>query len=138
MFTSIFKGTSTSDFWSSNASPLFGDIPPFDACSSLEYVVNHVFFPVYHPQRDDYTTHNAHALAGAVHAAACAFTEYIDHLHRPDWLHITKMLKDLQVVIDPAQPWNAVISSTRNVFRLHQNHPIWRLDDMEDGGRLRD
>ncbi|KAG6372494.1 hypothetical protein JVT61DRAFT_7598 [Boletus reticuloceps] len=92
-------------------SSVFDDDSPSDArCPSLEYVVNHIFFPIYHPEKDDYTPKNAHKLACAAHTAACAYNEYIDDDHKNQWFHITKMLENLQLFIEPTQPWRLGIN----------------------------
>ncbi|KAF8434572.1 hypothetical protein L210DRAFT_3649069 [Boletus edulis BED1] len=75
------------------------DDSPSGGRSSLEYVVNHVFFPVYHPENDDHSPKNVYALACVVHAAALAYNEHIDDVHKPHWLSITKMLGKLKVFI---------------------------------------
>ncbi|KAF8137291.1 hypothetical protein EV363DRAFT_1394838 [Boletus edulis] len=87
-------------------SSIFDNESPSDVHSSLEYVINHIFppFKFYHPKQDDYTQKNAHALACVVHAATCAYHEHIDDVHKHHWLHITKMLENLQVFIAPTQP----------------------------------
>ena len=70
--------------------------------SSFEYVLNQVFFPVYYDPTNDNSRKGNIALACAAHAAARAFNEYIDNVHRPDWLRITRMLESLQGLIKSA------------------------------------
>lgn len=96
---------------------------PFDDHSSLEYLVNHVFFPVHHPKNDDYTPKNAHTLASAVHAAALIYDEHV--VPKFHWLHTTRMLRNLQVMVEPAQP-----------KELDRDNLIAQLGEMEAGGRL--
>ena len=116
----------------------------FDDGSSLEYVVNHVFFTVYPPGEDDYTPENAHILAHAVHAAALAYEERIDRVHKPRWLHIIKMLQNLQAILEPqAQPRKELNPSEGRISNepiqrqdLNRDRVVVQLGEMKAGGRL--
>ncbi|KAF8129798.1 hypothetical protein EV363DRAFT_1219569 [Boletus edulis] len=125
-------------------SSVFDDESPSDACCpSLEYVVNHVFFPIHHPEKDDYTPQNAHKLACAVHAAACAYNEYLDDDHKNQWPHITKMLENLQLFIEPTQPWQLALRIKDMRFdnilknkKLLWDHIILQFGSMKAGDVL--
>ena len=86
MFSSIFNDDTPEPKSSSNS-------------YSFEYVLNQVFSPVYYDPSNDNSGEGNIALACAVHVAARAFNEYIDDVHKPDWLHIIRMLDSLQVLI---------------------------------------
>ena len=116
----------------------------FDDDSLLEYIVNHVFFTVYPPEKDDYTPQKAHMLTRAVHTAALTYGEHIDHVHKPRWLHVTKMLQNLQVIVEPwAQPRKALNpsksrTSNETIKRqdLDRDRVVVQLGEMKAGGRL--
>ena len=124
MFSSIFDDDTPKSKSSSNS------------YSSLEYVLNQVFFPVYYDPDSEVANVNSGkgnvALACAVHAAARAFDEYIDNVHKPDWLRITRMLDNLRVLIKSADgefqwnPWD----------RLDSVSVISQLGGMRAGGML--
>ncbi|KAG6379635.1 hypothetical protein JVT61DRAFT_10153 [Boletus reticuloceps] len=134
MFSSIFNGSPS------------GDLP------SLEFAVNHVFFPVHLPETNfDYTKKNAYTLACVVHAAARAYSEHIDHVHKPHWLHITKMLENFQVILKPSEfgeldldtevPHQFVTrmgmrSDAAASKKLDRSHIISQLGKMTAGGNL--
>ena len=100
MFTSVFDADiSKLEYWSD----LLWDADDSRSYkpTTLEYVIRHVFSPVHHPRKDDYTEKNAHTLALAVHTAACAYSDHVDHAHKPHWFRITKMLQNLQAITHP-------------------------------------
>lgn len=102
------------------------DEDTLDSCSSLEFVLDEVFFPVsdgLRPATASLAKRNRHALACAAYVAACAYNEYIDHVLRPDWLHITKMLDNLRI-LDSGSP------------RLDDNLVVSQVGGMEVGGRI--
>ena len=101
---------------------------PFDDDSSLEYVVNHIFSPVYDSGGDYGNPKNAHTLACAVHAAALAYGEHLDDDHKPHWLHITKMLENFQVFLDPQRRSKSDQDRDRIITA--------QLDGMKTGGTL--
>ena len=105
----------------------FASNSPFDDDSCLEYVVNNVFFPVYPPEKDVYPRKNRHALVRAVHATALSYGEHLGDDHKPHWLHITKMLEDLQVFLDPQH---------RSKSDQDQDRIIAQLGGMKAGGML--
>ena len=76
--------------------------PPSSPSTALECIVNHVFLPIYDIQHDNYATEHVHALVCAVHAAACAYNQYIDDVHKPNWPCIINMLENLQVIFAPS------------------------------------
>ena len=104
--------------------------------SSFEYVLNQVFFPVHYDPTSELANDNSGkgniALARAVHAAARAFNGYIDNVHQPDWLRITRMLDCLRVLIESADggfhwgSWD----------RLDSDSVISQLGGMRAGGML--
>ena len=106
-------------------SSVFDEDAPY-SCSSLEFVLNEVFFPVsdvLRPATASSAKRNRHALACAAYVAACAYNEHIDHIHRSGWLRITKMLDNLRI-LDSGGP------------RLDDNLVISQLGAMEVGGRI--
>ena len=105
----------------------FASNSPFDDDSSLEHVVNHVFFPVYLPEKDNYTRKDGHTLVRTVHATALAYGEHLGDDHKPYWLHITKMLENLRVFLDPQR---------RSKSDQDQDRIIAQLDGMRAGGTL--
>ena len=107
---------------------MLSSLSDFASNSSLEYVANHVFLPIYQPKQDNFTPENAHALVRAVHAAALAYEEHLGDDHKPHWLHITKMLENFQVFLDPQR---------RNESDQDQDRIIAQLDKMKAGGTLR-
>ena len=105
----------------------FASNSPFDDDSSLEYVVNHVFCPIYLPEKDGYTRKNGHTLVRAVHATALAYGEHLGDGHKPHWLHITKLLENFEVFLNPQR---------RNESDQDQDRIIAQLDGMKSGGTL--
>ncbi|KAN0086272.1 hypothetical protein V8E55_007406 [Tylopilus felleus] len=102
MFSSIFDNTSESKLWSGFSWNTGRSSRP---ATKLEHVINHVFSPVYYPpHKGDFTEENAHALACAVHASACAYSEHIEDANKPHWLRVTKMLENFRVIITPGRP----------------------------------
>ncbi|KAN0080009.1 hypothetical protein V8E55_009575 [Tylopilus felleus] len=121
MFNSIFDSDdSNTKSWS--------DPPSSKSSTTLEYVINQVFRPVYYqPHEDHYTRKNAYALARAAHAAARAYDECVDNAHKSHWSHITKMLDNLQVAIGAAHRSNGE----------YRDHVIFQLSRMNAGGMFR-
>ena len=121
MFSSIFDDDTPKSKFSSNSS------------SSFEYVLNQVFSPVPDSEVFDVNSGKGNvALVCAVHATARAFDEYIDNVHKPDWLRITRMLGSLRVLIKSADekfqwsPWD----------RFDSDSVISQLGGMKAGGML--
>ncbi|KAG2114212.1 uncharacterized protein F5147DRAFT_758921 [Suillus discolor] len=63
---------------------------------SMEYIINHVFFPLKLPQASDHTLENELALSRAVLDAAQAFNEQLPSDKQQLWASSFKMLQNLQ------------------------------------------
>ena len=104
----------------------------------LEYVLDHVFFPVDHSKESDSTPENQHTLTSAVLAAARAYNSHIDPVHKPCWLRVIKTLEKLLVVSkyihDPDSPWGNLSWEREAVYK---DHAISQLGEMKTGGRPR-
>lgn len=118
-FTSVFDGSESSSH-------------------ALEYVLNHVFFPVSHSKESDSTPENRHALTSAVQAAVHAYNSHIDPVHKLCWLRVIKTLENLLVVSryinDSDLPWDDL---SREREAVYKDHVISQLGEMRVGGRFR-
>lgn len=130
MFASVFEETLTVVF-----GPDFN--PHFFDRSSLEYVINHVFFPVDRPTFDDFDTREAYKLACAVHVASRAYNDHVDHVDQPHWHHITKMLENLQVIAEHTPPLKEDFSERRlqKYKESYRDRAILQLDGIKVGGK---
>lgn len=82
-------------------STVFNDKNRFsgDQTSDLEYVLNHVFFPVEEPdshKRNRSPSYGDRLLVHTLYSAAYAYYEYIDDSLKPQWHPILQMLSDLR------------------------------------------
>ncbi|KAG1744975.1 uncharacterized protein EDB91DRAFT_169945 [Suillus paluster] len=64
--------------------------------SSLEYIINHVFFPLKLPQRSDHSLENNLALSQAVLDAAFAFSDQLSSDKLLLWTSNLKMLRNFR------------------------------------------
>ena len=110
MFSSIFNNNRSCDNLSQT--------------SDLEYVINHVFFPVNEPEDKRKDRDRGEAMGLFTHtvcAAVDVYCNYVDDVHKLQWNHIVQMLRSL---------CHSVQSDSEDIDHLSQ------LREMQPGGML--